>query len=77
MTGGCDLLFLQWDHDSGALQDYDLLFLPRDRSSDGLQQQDLLLPNVHALCIGDLLFIISNIRHQLEWQDRFIAEAAA
>jgi hypothetical protein len=84
-TGGgrWDLLFLQqdffhrWDHDSGALWVWDCLFLQWDRNNFGLRQRDLLFNNAHALCIGDLLFIVHNIRHQLEWRDRFIVEAMA
>jgi hypothetical protein len=48
----------------------------RDYNSFGMQQQDLLFSNVHALRIGDHLFIIHNVCHQLEWRDRFVMEAA-
>jgi hypothetical protein len=56
------MLFLWRDRDSEALRVWDLLFLRRDRNSDRLQQRDLLFPNAHALHIGDLLFIVSNVR---------------
>jgi hypothetical protein len=81
--GGWELLFLRWDfflwwdHYRGALRDWDVLFLRWDRNSFGLRQQDLLFNNVHVLHIGDLLFIVHNIHHQLEWRDRFITKAAS
>jgi hypothetical protein len=64
MTGnaivGLDVLFL-WRESAEVLWDWDVLFLRWDHSSDGLRQRDHLFSNVHALHVGDLLFIVSNV----------------
>jgi hypothetical protein len=69
MIGGLWDFFLQWDHDRGrssrtrtsSSSGRSRWRLWRDSSSDGLRQRDLIFPNVHALHVGHLLFIVSNV----------------